>query len=63
MQPGKVLLVLACLLPLGVAVNRQHDHDFRDDALSSGRLIAAAAEERLVDKEPASGLTRALSAP
>ncbi|WP_310718087.1 sensor histidine kinase [Streptomyces lydicus] len=56
-----VLLVLA-VVPLAVSMTARERVAFRDDQRAATRVIAAAAEEHLSDRKPATGMHRELDA-
>jgi signal transduction histidine kinase len=55
-------LLLGALLPLGVAMAHQHEQDYRSGTLSIAHTLAAAAEERIADRENSTVLPRTLAA-
>ncbi|MDN3359787.1 HAMP domain-containing sensor histidine kinase [Actinomadura sp. DC4] len=55
-------LLLGALLPLGYAMANQHEQDYRSGTLTIAHTLAAAAEERLADREKSTMLPRTLAA-
>jgi signal transduction histidine kinase len=55
-------LLLGALLPLGFAMAHQHDQDYRSGTLGIAHTLAAAAEERLADREHSTMLPHTLAA-
>jgi signal transduction histidine kinase len=55
-------LVLGGLLPLGFAMENQHERDYRTGTLTIAHTLAAASEERLADHEKSAALPRTLRA-
>jgi signal transduction histidine kinase len=55
-------LLLGALLPLGFAMANQHEQDYRSGTLTIAHTLAAAAEERIADKEKSTVLPRTLAA-
>lgn len=46
-------VIAAVVVPLGVLVTAQQRHDFRNEARTAARAVAALAEEKLDDRKPA----------
>jgi signal transduction histidine kinase len=55
------VLLLGAIIPLGLDVDKQHDRDFRENAVNTARVAASSAEEQLVDNEPGTGLVRTIA--
>jgi signal transduction histidine kinase len=55
-------LLLGALLPLGFAMANQHEQDYRSGTLTIAHTLAAAAEEKLADRENSTTLPRTLAA-
>jgi signal transduction histidine kinase len=55
-------LLLGALLPLGFAMAHQHEQDYRSGTLTIAHTLAAAAEERIADRENSPTLPRTLAA-
>jgi hypothetical protein len=54
-------LLLGALLPLGFAMAHQYDLDYRSGTLTIAHTLAAAAEERIADREKSTVLPRTLA--
>jgi HAMP domain-containing protein len=54
-------LLLGALLPLGLAMAHQQNQDYRTGTLSIAHTLAAAAEERIADRENSTMLPRTLA--
>jgi signal transduction histidine kinase len=55
-------LLLGALLPLGIAMANQHEQDYRSGTLTIAHTLAAAAEEKIADRENSTTLPRTLAA-
>jgi signal transduction histidine kinase len=55
-------LLLGALLPLGFAMAGQHEEDYRSGTLTIAHTLAAAAEERIADREKSPTLPRTFAA-
>jgi HAMP domain-containing protein len=55
-------LLLGALLPLGFAMAGQYERDYRTETLGLAHTLSAAAEEKIVDHENSTMLTRTLAA-
>ena len=55
-------LLLGALLPLGFAMAQQHKQDYRSGTLALAHTLAAAAEERIADREHSTTFPRTLAA-
>jgi signal transduction histidine kinase len=54
-------LLAGALLPLGFAMSGQHERDYRKETLGIAHTLAAAAEERIADRENSTVLPRTLA--
>jgi len=55
-------LLLGALLPLGFAMAKQHERDYRSGTLTIAHTLAASAEEKIADREDSAMLPRTLDA-
>jgi signal transduction histidine kinase len=55
-------LLLGALLPLGFAMADRHERDYRSGTLTIAHTLAAAAEEKIADRENSTVLPRTLAA-